>query len=182
MQQQDRPTQSIVSQWQWQRNYHYLRYAILAFFLIALGALPNWLQSEFLSLAAVGYFGMSLSLLCLVMDIRNYFLFRDEESFIRDVLQKPPYTGPIVTWTLTLFYIGSFLLFYQLTTQIAERQILLSFEGAKRLGYTSVSNYLVTKHKLIYLPNGWTKIRTLDWTEYLLKNEEIKEIRNLEKK
>jgi hypothetical protein len=177
----------IVAQWQSQRNYHYLRYAIFAFFLIALGTVPNLLQSEFFSLATVGYFGMALAVLCLIMDLRNYWLFLDEERDIRKRMDKGEYSGPKVTLILSLFYLLAFLWFSQLVFQRQTKQVILTPDGMDRLARDGAETHderasmIVTNEKLVHLPSGWTKVTSAEGVEFLLKNEEIRAIRDVDR-
>lgn len=173
----------IERQWLPQRNYHYLRYAILAFFLLWIAAVPNMLQSEFISLATVGYLGMTFSVLCVIMDLRNYWLFVDEERDLRQALGKVPFSGPRVTFVIILFYLLVLAWFSQLAFQRPVKHVHLTENAAQRIlargkKLATQERVIVTVEKFVYLPDGWTKITSTAGEEFIVRNDDIQYITN----
>ena len=174
MQSQKAPTTVESSVADSKRNYHYLRYAILGMYLVVLGTLPNWLQSEYLPLKIVAGLGVAVTVLCIIMDLRNYYLFRQEEAFIRHHLGRDKYSWSIVTLALLLFYSCGLLLFFYIASLKTEKKLVLTPEGDKRLGVSTIA----TKDKLHHMPSGWTIVKGSNNVNYLVRNDEIKEIHN----
>ncbi len=58
------------------KGYHYVRYAILAVYLIFFTKTVDWLVDGRVPRQTIAVFGLIVTCMCVVMDIRNYMLLR----------------------------------------------------------------------------------------------------------
>ena len=92
---------------QYNRGYHYIRYAVFGIYLTFLVKSFDWLNnSDFTLIKQVSWFGVYLTILCVIMDARNQYLWHQDEAPV------PGRTS--VTWPLYLFYLGSLIWFLSL--------------------------------------------------------------------
>jgi len=133
----------------------------------------QWLDNELVTMEIATHFAIGLTALCIVMDLRNYYLFRKEEAFIRQAVKRAPYSLSIVTTLLTLFYLLCIVFFMKIANNASHLTIRLTDEGEKRIGIATIT----TSEKLTHLAGGWTRIRSENNSQYIVRNSEIKEIR-----
>lgn len=172
-------------------HYHYLRYSVFGIFLVALGILPLSFDNPYIPFKLVAMFGMSLSVVVFVMDIRNYRIFRDYAK--RSFVDESKSIIPIVTVTLSLFYIICFASFLSLLLMsfLKERTITIKEITAKNIHASECLSHIKAvdkintdqkdsavcemkiQYKVVHLSSGWTKIKSVRGMEYIIKNSDI---------
>lgn len=105
---------------------HYLRYFIFGGYVAFLSQVPDLLASS-ITLADISILGSFITIICIIMDYRNYFKYRK-------ITGKSGFG--VTTVFLTLFYITCFLWFLSLPGSEYEKR---RYESAK----TNISNLLL---------------------------------------
>jgi hypothetical protein len=153
-------------------------------------AFPQLLQIEIIPSTMAATYAALFTILCMIMDIRNYSLHMKEEKYRRivnehklettdnlsekDIKKLLDHRSLITTISLQIFYFLCLLFFLFISSSYTKKEVVFTkSEGVKR-GVKSVD----TKVKLIHISDGWTKIVSINGIEYLVKNEGIKEVRN----
>ena len=78
------------------RGYHYIRYAMLLIYIPFLGQSVDWSARGIFHETALGWFGVFVTVLAVVVDLRNQSLWHRHEN--------RPVGRPIVSWFVYVFY------------------------------------------------------------------------------
>lgn len=60
------------------RGYHYIRYVILGAYLVFFSKTVDWLVEGRIPRLTIGVFGIIVTFMCIIIDVRNYRLYRKE--------------------------------------------------------------------------------------------------------
>lgn len=91
---------------------HYLRHFILGGYVAFLLQVPKVMKSD-ITLDDLSWLGICLTILCVVMDMGNYFKYR---SLIGE-WENDIFKIPLTTVFVQAFYLGCFFLFVSLPSQ-----------------------------------------------------------------
>jgi predicted cobalt transporter CbtA len=95
------------------KGYHYIRYAVFGIYLLFLAKSFDWLLVDGFPRWVLSYLGMILTVLSVVMDVRNQILWRQEERQSRSDPGRP-----VVTWFLYGFYLVAFVWYLALNPNL----------------------------------------------------------------